>query len=116
MNFYLVRNPDGVPVWVAFESDEHSLYTYVQNTGKFHQNHGLYEDFYFDHTMTFEPIDQQAAAAAILSGVGRRDERSFVHILERYHRDTEAIALDAVLGGVRAASDDERRRLRAEGS
>lgn len=35
MNLYLVRNPDGVPVWVAFESDEERLYTYVQNTGKF---------------------------------------------------------------------------------
>ena len=115
MNLYLVRNPDGVPVWVAFESDQKRLYTYVQNTGKFHLNAGLYEDFYFDHTMTFEPIDQQAAAAAILSGIGRRDEGSFVHILERYHRDTEAIALDVVLGDVRAAIDDER-RLRAVGS
>jgi len=116
MNLYLVRNPDGVPVWVAFEDDQKRLYTFVQNTGKFHLNAGLYEDFYFGHTMTYEPLDQQRAEAAILSGVGRRDERSFVHILERYHRDTEGIALDAVLGDVRAANDDERRRLRAEGS
>jgi hypothetical protein len=34
MNLYLVRNPDGVPVWVAFESDQKRLYTYVQSTGK----------------------------------------------------------------------------------
>lgn len=27
--------------------------------------------------------NQQAAVAAILSGIGRRNERSFVHILER---------------------------------
>lgn len=98
MNLYLVRNPDGVPVWVAFESDQKRLYSFVQNTGKFHLNAGLYEDFYFDHTMTYEPVDQQAAEAAILSGVGRRDERSFVHILARYRRDPDALSPEAVFG------------------
>jgi hypothetical protein len=98
MNLYLVRNPDGMPVWVAFESDQKRLYTYVQNTGKFHLNAGLYEDFYFDHTMTYEPVDQRAAEAAILSGVGRRDERSFVHILARYRRDPDALSPETVLG------------------
>ncbi|MDQ0647051.1 hypothetical protein QFZ53_001247 [Microbacterium natoriense] len=98
MNLYLVRNPEGVPVWVAFESDEKHLYTYVQNTGKFHLNAGLHEDFYFDHTMRYEPVDQQAAEAAILSGVGRRDERAFVHIIERYRRDLEALSPETVFG------------------
>lgn len=98
MNLYLVRNPDGVPVWVAFESDEKRLYAYVKNTGKFHLNAGLYEDFYFDHTMTYEPVDQQAAEAAILSGVGLRDQRSFVHILARYHQDQEALSPETVFG------------------
>jgi len=98
MNLYLVRTSDGVPVWVAFESDQKRLYTYVQNTGKFHLNAGLYEDFYFDHTMTYEPVDQQAAEAAILSGVGRRDERSFVHILARYRRDPNALSPETVFG------------------
>jgi 6-phosphogluconolactonase (cycloisomerase 2 family) len=100
MNLYLVRNPDGVPVWVAFESDQKRLYTYVQNTGKFHLNAGLYEDFYFDHTMTYETVDQQAAEAAILSGVGLRDERSFVHILARYRRDQDALSPETVFGAL----------------
>lgn len=98
MNLYLVRNPDGVPVWVAFESDQKRLYTYVQNTRKFHLNAGLYEDFYFDHTMTYEPVDQQAAEAAILSGVGLRDERSFVHMIARYRRDLDALSPETVFG------------------
>ncbi|AZS46052.1 hypothetical protein [Microbacterium oxydans] len=98
MNLYLVRNPDGVPIWVAFENDQKRLYTFVQNTGKFHLNAGLYEDFYFDHTMTYEPLDQQRAEAAILSGVGLRDERSFAHILARYRRDQEALSPETVFG------------------
>ncbi|PKQ35445.1 MAG: hypothetical protein CVT61_05990 [Actinobacteria bacterium HGW-Actinobacteria-11] len=98
MNLYLVRNPDGVPIWVAFEDDQKRLYTFVQNTGKFHLNAGLYEDFYFDHTMTYEPLDQQRAEAAILSGVGLRDERSFAHILARYRRDQEALSPETVFG------------------
>ncbi|WP_435742482.1 hypothetical protein [Microbacterium sp. PMB16] len=100
MNLYLVRNRDGVPVWVAFESDEKRLYTYVQNTGKFHLNAGLYQDFYFDHEMTYELVDQQAAEAAILSGVGRRYERSFIHIIARYQRDPDALSPQSVLGHV----------------
>lgn len=70
----------------------------MQNTGKFHLNAGLYEDFYFDHTMTFAPVNQQAAEAAILSGVGLRDEGSFVHILERYRRDPYALSPETVFG------------------
>lgn len=98
MNLYLVRNPDGVPVWVAFESDQKCLYAYVQNTGHFHLNAGLHEDLYFDHTMTFEPLDQQAAEAAIQSGVGQCDERSFAHILARYRRDPDALSPETVFG------------------
>lgn len=48
--------------------------------------------------MTFSSIDQQAAEAAILSGVGRRDERAFVHILEHYRRDPDALSPERAFG------------------
>ncbi len=61
MNLYLVRNPDGHAVWVAYENAEGQFYSYVQNTGQFHFNGGLYEDFYYDQRMTFEPVTAAAA-------------------------------------------------------
>ncbi|NIG66773.1 MULTISPECIES: hypothetical protein [unclassified Microbacterium] len=96
MNLYLVRNPDGVPVWVAFESDQERLYTYVQNSGRFHLNPGIYNDFYFEHKMTYEPLDEAAAEEAILSGLGLLDERTVSHIIGRYHRDPDAISPETV--------------------
>ena len=48
--------------------------------------------------MTYEPLDQQAAEAAILTEVGRRDERAFVHIIARYHQDQNALSSETVFG------------------
>lgn len=98
MNLYLVRNADHVPVWVAFESNQKRLYTYVQNTGQFHLNAGVYKDFYFDHTMIYEQLDPSAAEATVLSGLGRLDERAFVHIIARYRRDPDALSPETVIG------------------
>ncbi|WP_431074602.1 hypothetical protein [Microbacterium phyllosphaerae] len=99
MQLYLVRNPRSRPVWVALQSDSGRLFTYVQNTRKFHLNPALFADFHFDHTMEFDPINAEEAAAAILSGLGFLDERTFSHILKRYRRDLDVISPQAVFGG-----------------
>lgn len=98
MDLYLVRSPEILPIWVAFVSDLKCVYSFVQNTGKFHLNAGLYRDFFFDHTMTFELIDASTAQELILSGIGVLDEGVMPRQVERYRRDPDALAPESVFG------------------
>jgi hypothetical protein len=60
-------------VWVAVLAQE-KMYTYVANTGKFHDNDALCNDFYLDRDLTDEPIWAAEVSAADRRGIGRSDE------------------------------------------
>ncbi|REJ07383.1 hypothetical protein DY023_04070 [Microbacterium bovistercoris] len=97
MNLYLVRNDRGRAVWVAWEDDEMRIWSYLQNTGKFHLNQGLYLDFYFDQNNTYEPATVETARQAIRDGVGHLDARVWAHRIRRFEADPAARAADEVL-------------------
>lgn len=98
MNLYLVRNAAGTPVWIAHEDNEMRIWTYMQNTGKFHLNQGLYRDFYFEHANTYAPISVDTALEQIAEGVGKLDTRTLGHLVKRFEADPAARTIEDVLG------------------
>lgn len=98
MSIYLVRNPEGQRVWVAYEDDQWRLWTFVQNTGMFHLNQGVYLDFYFEHENSYEPITAEAARQIIQEGVGRVDPEVWAFQIHRYRDDADARTVEDVLG------------------
>ena len=97
MSLYLVRNDAGVAVWVAHEDDEMRIWTYVQNTGRFHLNRGVYIDFHVEHTATYAPITAEQAKQAIREGVGTLDALTVGHLVDRFAKDPAARRLDEIL-------------------
>ena len=98
MNLYLVANPAGKVTWVAYEDDEARIWSYVQNTGRFHLNNGLYLDFYFEHTNTYRPITRELAQRAMDDGVGEIDARVLGHMVDRFRADPASQTAQDVLG------------------
>ncbi|TDW66588.1 hypothetical protein [Kribbella pratensis] len=72
MKLYLVKEDDRL-VWVAALAHEH-MYSYVANTGKFHNNNALRNDYYMERWFTYEPIGPADARRLISQGVGTLDE------------------------------------------
>lgn len=71
-NTFLRVEFDGKPVWLAFLDAEDRFWSYLPNTGQFHHNPGLYEDYFFDQDFTYEPISSGAARRMIEERVGER--------------------------------------------
>jgi hypothetical protein len=95
VNFYLVRNAAGAPIWAAHQDDEMRIWVYLQNTGRFHLNQGLYRDFLFEHANSYEPITVEAVRRAICDGIGRLDASH--QVVERFRSDPEARTAASVL-------------------
>jgi hypothetical protein len=72
MKLYLVKE-DGQPVWLAALAHER-MYGYVANTGKFHDNNALRNDYYIDRDFSYEEIGPAEARRLIDGGIGRLDE------------------------------------------
>ena len=72
MKLYLVKN-EGEPLWVAALAHER-MYGYVANTGKFHENNALRNDYYMERDFTYEEIGPAEARRLIDDGIGRLDE------------------------------------------
>ena len=114
MNLYLVRNAAGTPVWIVHEDNEMRIWTYVQNTGKFHLNQALYRDFYFDHTNTYTPISVDAALQHINKGIGKLDARTLGHLIKRFEADPAARPIEDVLGTTPVPSARQQAAARAK--
>lgn len=114
MNLYLVKTADaGVDLWVAYETADGDLYVYVQNTGKFHRNAALEEDFYVDQEFTYEPITAAAAREIAAAGtVGKLDARTKSAQVNRYQDDTNALEAAPILGVTRTRSEADIRAAR----
>lgn len=97
MGLYLVRNPAGLPVWVCYEDDEMRVWSYVHNTGRFHLNDGLAEDFYIDQSNSYEPIDVDIAKRYIAGGLATLSPHKHGHLIRKFDADRSARPVADVL-------------------
>ena len=116
MNLYLVKTADaGVDLWVAYETADGDLYVYVQNTGKFHRNAALEEDFYVDQEFTYEPITAAAALEIVAAGtVGKLGARTKSAQVRRYEDDANTLDAAPILGVTRTRSEADIRAARVK--
>jgi len=117
MNLYLVKTADaGTDLWVAYETADGDLYVYVQNTGKFHRNAALEDDFYVDQEFTYEPITAAVAREVVgVGAVGKLDSRTKSAQVHRYMNDGDALDPASILGvkRTRSAADIRAARVKA---
>ncbi|MFC6161860.1 hypothetical protein [Kribbella jiaozuonensis] len=89
MKLYLVKDGERL-VWVAALAHEH-MYSYVANTGKFHDNNALRNDFYMERAFTYEPIGPADARRLIRQGVGTLDEEEHSDSLTDWRADPKPL-------------------------
>lgn len=90
MALYLVRNPKGLPIWLAYVDDEVRVWSYVHNTGMFHLNHGLFLDFTIEQENTYELVDVMTAETTIRAGLGTLSHRTHAFLIRRFQADPAA--------------------------
>lgn len=98
MKLYLVTKGDR-RLWVAALAHE-NMYGYVQNTGFFHDNNALRNDFYMDNRFEYEEIDIIRAKALMAEGVGQADETTHADALANWRADTRALTPGDVFAAV----------------
>jgi hypothetical protein len=95
MRLYLVKEDDRL-VWVAALAHE-VMYAYVANTGLFHNNNALRNDFYMVRDFTYEEIGPAEARRLIAQGVGTLDDDEHPTALARWRSDPNPLAPADVL-------------------
>jgi hypothetical protein len=98
MSLYLVMDGDRF-VWVAALIGE-DIYTYVPNTGNFHRNEGLRDDFFMAQDLQYEQVTVSKAKAVIDSGLEPLDEELMGDHLEDWRRDPQALVPEQVFASV----------------
>jgi hypothetical protein len=89
MKLYLVKEDDR-PVWVAALAHE-NMYGYVANTGKFHDNIALRNDFYMERDFSYEEISIAEARRLIDDGIGLLDEEEYAEVLQEWRADPKPL-------------------------
>jgi len=95
MKLYLVKDDEQV-VWVAALAHE-TMYGYVPNTGKFHDNNALRNDFYLERHFTYQEIGSGEARRLIAEGIEPFDEREDDEVLAEWRADDKALDPTEVL-------------------
>ena len=95
MRLYLVKEGER-RVWVAALGHE-TMYAYVGNTGKFHDNNALRNDFYMSRHFSYEPIGPAEARRLIGQGIGTLDEDDPSNSLAKWRADPAPVPLADVL-------------------
>ncbi|HWD77800.1 MAG TPA: hypothetical protein VG497_02935 [Kribbella sp.] len=95
MKLYLVTQDERL-VWVAALAHE-VMYTYVANTGKFHNNNALRNDFYMVRNFTYEEIGPAEARRLIAQGVGTLNDTDHPDALGKWRSDPDPLAPADVL-------------------
>ncbi|MEU8224467.1 hypothetical protein [Kribbella sp. NPDC048915] len=86
MKLYLVKDEEGQPLWVAALAHE-TMYAYVANTGKFHDNNALRNDYYMVRRFTYEPIGPADARRWISEGLGTLNDDDNPAALDKWRSD-----------------------------
>lgn len=98
MSMYVVRDGSEV-LWIAALIAE-DIYTYVPNTGKFHRNDGLREDFFMTRDLTYEEVTVIKAKDTIEAGLPALDEQTMADHLSEWSQDPEALDPEQVFASV----------------
>jgi hypothetical protein len=86
-------------IWVAALIDE-DVWTYVGNTGKFHRNDGVRDDYFMEDEAEYSDIGIAEAKRLIAEGVGLVDETRLADPLERWRRDKDALDPEIVFASM----------------
>jgi hypothetical protein len=86
-------------LWVAALIGDR-MYVYVGNTGRFHQNAAVSEDYWEDQRLKYEAIGVSQAQALIDQHVGQGDDAKVKDQLDRYEADPDSLAVDAVFAQI----------------
>ena len=89
MKLYLVKEDDRL-VWVAALAHEH-MYAYVANTGMFHDNNALRNDYYWERDFSYEEIGPAEARRLIDQGIGTLDEDEQSYSLAKWRADPKPL-------------------------
>lgn len=91
MTFYRVRSPQGATTWVAYVDEELRVWTYVQNTRRFHLNDGVFLDFMVEHRSCYQRIDADAVRREISHGTGTLHPRRNAFLVRKFESDPAAL-------------------------
>lgn len=89
MKFYRVTEDDRL-VWVAVLAHE-NMYGYVANTGRFHDNNALRNDFYMDRHFSYEEIGIAEARRLIETEVESLDKEEYAEVLVEWRGDLKSL-------------------------
>jgi hypothetical protein len=86
-------------IWVAALIDE-DVWTYVGNTGKFHRNEGVRDDYFMNNDAQYADIGIAEAKRLIADGVGRVDELKNPDSVQGWREDQEAMDPEIVFASM----------------
>lgn len=89
MRLFLVKEDERL-VWVAALAHE-TMYSYVANTGRFHDNNALRNDYYMVRSFTYDDIGPAEARRLIDEGVGTLDETEHSNALAQWRADPKPL-------------------------
>ncbi|TDW91552.1 hypothetical protein EV647_5132 [Kribbella sp. VKM Ac-2566] len=88
-------------IWVAALVDE-DVWTYVANTGKFHRNEGVRDDYFVNGEAQYTDIGIAEAKRLIADGVGRVDADQNPDPVRDWQRDEDAMHPEIVFASMAA--------------
>lgn len=91
---YLATDGDHL-VWVVALIDE-DIWTYVVNTGQFHRNQAMRDDFFVETDFSYREIGVREALRHIDAGVGRLDEEERDEALQAWRSDPHPLLAEMV--------------------
>ncbi len=88
-------------VWVAALVDE-DVWTYVGNTGMFHRNEGVRDDYFMNNEAQYADIGLAEAQRLIADGVGQVDEQANTDSVQGWRDDRNAMHPEIVFASMAA--------------
>jgi hypothetical protein len=88
-------------IWVAALVDE-DVWTYVGNTGKFHRNEGVRDDYFANNEATYADIGIAEAKRLIADGIGHVDAGQDRDSVQEWQQDQDAIDPEIVFASMAA--------------
>ena len=83
-------------VWIAAVVGQ-DVYTYVDNTGHFHVNEAIGDDYFGEGALEYRPIGVSEARELIAEHVGHLDEQKRARPLAEWRDDPDPVAPDTIL-------------------